>query len=72
MALSRRVRTLAVDPPGRPAIDLRMNESARRRQSQQDEFNDGVRGYRPPTVEVISLDCEISSYAPDEDDSPLF
>jgi hypothetical protein len=28
--------------------------------------------YAPPTFEVISLDCEISSYAPDGDDSPLF
>ena len=28
--------------------------------------------YSPPSFEVISLDCEISSYAPDGDDSPLF
>jgi hypothetical protein len=28
--------------------------------------------YEPPTLEVISLDCEISSYAPDEGDTPLF
>jgi hypothetical protein len=28
--------------------------------------------YEPPTVERISLDCEISSYAPDEGDVPLF
>ena len=28
--------------------------------------------YEPPTVEVISLACEISSYAPDEGDTPLF
>jgi len=28
--------------------------------------------YQPPTVETISLDCEISSYAPDEGDTPLF
>lgn len=28
--------------------------------------------YEKPTVEVISLACEISAYAPDEDDSPLF
>jgi len=28
--------------------------------------------YVPPTLEVISLDCEISSYAPDGDDTPLF
>ena len=28
--------------------------------------------YQAPTAEVISLDCEISSYAPDEGDTPLF
>ena len=27
--------------------------------------------YQPPTFEVISLDCEITSYAPDGD-QPLF
>ncbi len=49
-----------------------MNESARRPHSQSNELDDEVRGYRPPTIEEISLDCEISSYAPDENDSPLF
>ena len=29
-------------------------------------------GYEPPSLEVISLDCEISSYAPDDGDTPLF
>ena len=29
--------------------------------------------YSPPTFEVISLDCEISAYAPDgEEELPLF
>ena len=28
--------------------------------------------YQPPTFEVICLDCEISAYAPDGDDTPLF
>jgi hypothetical protein len=28
--------------------------------------------YQPPTVELISLDCEISAYAPDDGDAPLF
>lgn len=28
--------------------------------------------YERPTFEVISLDCEISSYAPDGGDRPLF
>ena len=27
--------------------------------------------YEKPTFEVVCLACEISSYAPDEDDSPL-
>lgn len=31
----------------------------------------GATGYQPPTFAVISLDCEITSYAPDED-LPLF
>jgi len=28
--------------------------------------------YETPTFQVISLDCEISSYAPDGDEPPLF
>ena len=28
--------------------------------------------YQTPTVEEISLDCEISAYAPDDGDVPLF
>ena len=28
--------------------------------------------YEPPKFEVISLDCEITAYAPDEGDAPLF
>ncbi len=28
--------------------------------------------YQQPTVEWISLNCEISAYAPDEGDVPLF
>jgi hypothetical protein len=28
--------------------------------------------YQTPTVEVITLDCEISAYAPDDGDIPLF
>ncbi len=28
--------------------------------------------YEPPTLEVICLDCEVSAYAPDGDDAPLF
>ena len=28
--------------------------------------------YVQPIVQVISLDCEISAYAPDEGDTPLF
>ena len=39
------------------------------------EANDSVpRGYQAPGFTVISLDCEISAYAPDDggDDIPLF
>jgi hypothetical protein len=28
--------------------------------------------YEPPSFAVISLDCEISAYAPDEGETPLF
>ena len=28
--------------------------------------------YETPTVEIVSLSCEISAYAPDEDDWPPF
>lgn len=28
--------------------------------------------YQPPTFQIICLACEISSYAPDGDDRPLF
>jgi hypothetical protein len=35
--------------------------------------SDEPKGYCPPTFEVISLDCEISAYAPDGDEElPLF
>jgi hypothetical protein len=30
------------------------------------------RSYEPPKFEVISLDCEITAYAPDDGDAPLF
>ena len=33
-----------------------------------DQAPEPVGSYTPPTLEVISLDCEISSYAPDGDD----
>ena len=35
------------------------------------EPTDGTRPYDPPRFEVIPLDCEITSYAPDEGE-PLF
>jgi hypothetical protein len=43
-----------------------MNENPVRAESSE------APGYEAPTVELISLDCEISSYAPDEGDVPLF
>ena len=39
---------------------------------QENAVRDPDRHYEPPGFEVISLDCEISSYAPDGDDTPLF
>lgn len=32
----------------------------------------GARRFESPTVQTISLCCEISAYAPDGDDWPLF
>ena len=50
--------------------------SARRdnRSSDRDRSSDrsSDRGWETPTYRVISLDCEISSYAPDGDGPPLF
>jgi hypothetical protein len=34
------------------------------------EENDA--SYQPPEFEVIPLDCEITAYAPDDGDTPLF
>jgi hypothetical protein len=31
-----------------------------------------AQAYEPPAFEVISLDCEITAYAPDDGDAPLF
>jgi len=36
------------------------------------QVTDQSEHYESPRFEVISLDCEISSYAPDGDDRPLF
>lgn len=41
-----------------------MNDAAPTHQTEQ--------SYEPPTFEVVCLDCEISAYAPDGDDTPLF
>jgi hypothetical protein len=45
---------------------LSMNETRERPEVRE------VEAYRTPTVEVIALDCEISAYAPDDGDIPLF
>ncbi len=53
-----------------------MNEPARSESNQTPEpdeqsvYRQSV--YRQPSVELISLNCEISAYAPDEGDVPLF
>ena len=49
-----------------------MDEGTSQPSAQKAERHEDVRGYQPPTIEVIALDCEISSYAPDEDGTPLF
>lgn len=46
-----------------------MNEQQPTQSSQESTSN---AGYSRPTFEVLCLDCEISSYAPDGDDRPLF
>jgi hypothetical protein len=55
-----------------------MNETTRAREAaSQDASAAGAPASRTgrwqrPSFEVISLSCEISAYAPDEGDSPLF
>ncbi|MCZ6782961.1 MAG: hypothetical protein O7G30_06590 [Proteobacteria bacterium] len=41
-------------------------------QSQPESSSGPGEGYQRPTIEVISLACEISAYAPDDGDTPLF
>jgi hypothetical protein len=36
------------------------------------ESSAAATAYRKPGAELISLACEISAYAPDQDDTPLF
>ena len=48
-----------------------MNEQSVRSESTQSPVSSQP-GYEQPTVEWISLNCEISAYAPDEGDVPLF
>ncbi len=48
-----------------------MNESTDA--AQQGPVSSAREGYEPPRFRVISLDCEISAYAPDDGDGlPLF
>ena len=49
-----------------------MNENAIHAETSTEAPTEAQESYVPPSVEVISLDCEISSYAPDEGDTPLF
>lgn len=44
--------------------------SARTAQLADDRANQPAAAWQPPRYEVISLDCEITAYAPD--DEPLF
>ena len=49
-----------------------MNEQPARSESTQSPVSWQRPLYQQPTVEWISLNCEISAYAPDEGDVPLF
>ena len=49
-----------------------MAESSARPEALHGQTEQDQQPYRTPTVEVISLDCEISAYAPDDGDIPLF
>jgi len=46
------------------------HDNSRSPSSLADALADG--GYQSPKFEVISLDCEITAYAPDDGDTPLF
>ncbi len=54
------------------AIKGNMNEDRTNAPAETPARSSSGPSYRPPSFEVISLSCEISAYAPDEDDSPLF
>jgi hypothetical protein len=41
------------------------------RVTRDDDRREGAR-FAAPTIEEVSLSCEISAYAPDGDDFPLF
>ena len=49
-----------------------MADTSARPEAHHGQTEQDTQTYRTPTVEVISLDCEISAYAPDDGDIPLF
>ena len=54
-----------------------MNETTRSIEDPRDESHPTLTStsapaFERPSIEVISLSCEISAYAPDGDDRPLF
>ena len=52
-----------------------MNETTRSIENPSDESHStstAAPSFERPSIEVISLSCEISAYAPDGDDRPLF
>jgi hypothetical protein len=53
-------------------MDERTLRLPRLPEERQSERREDAGRYQSPTIEVIALDCEISAYAPDEDDRPLF
>ncbi len=58
-------QTTALEQRTRAGSDRRDDRSSDRDRSSN-------RSWETPTYRVISLDCEISSYAPDGDGPPLF
>ena len=53
-------------------MDIRLTHSATSYGDSQTAANDRTAGFERPTALEISLCCEISAYAPDGDDRPLF
>ncbi len=49
-----------------------MDQETSQLSSSRPQAQEDIGSYEPPKYEVISLDCEITAYAPDDGDAPLF